>query len=60
MAAAPSMLPLQDFCAAAVTDLDRPQAAWRCTPRALLAVGLLVEEAARRELAARRPAADAG
>ncbi len=54
------MLPLQDFCAAAVTDLDRPQAAWRCTPRALLAVGLLVEEAARRELAARRPAADAG
>ncbi|KAL4428672.1 hypothetical protein ABPG77_009778 [Micractinium sp. CCAP 211/92] len=54
------MLAAQDFCAAAVTDLDRPQAAWRCTPRALLAVGLLVEEAARRELAARRPTADAG
>jgi hypothetical protein len=44
---------LQEASSAAVADLDLPAAAWRCTPKALLAVGLLAEEAARREVAAR-------
>ena len=44
---------LQAASSAAVADLDLPAAAWRCTPKALLALGLLAEEAARREVAAR-------
>lgn len=54
------MLAAQDVASAAAADLGAPQAAWRCTPKALLAVGLLAEEAARRELAARWPAGEGG
>lgn len=46
---------LQAAASAAVVDFDAPGAAWRCTPKALLAAGLLAEEAAKLELAARFP-----
>lgn len=46
----------QAVASAAVVDFDVPGAAWRCTPKALLAAGLLAEEGAKLELAARFPA----
>lgn len=46
---------MQALSSAAVADLDVPGAAWSLTPKALLAVGLLAEEAARLELAERFP-----
>lgn len=42
---------MQALSGAAVSDLDLPAAAWRCTPKALLAAGLLAEEAAKLALA---------
>jgi hypothetical protein len=49
------MRAVQVAATAAVVDFDLPGAAWRCTPKALLAAGLLAEEAAKLELAARFP-----
>lgn len=50
---------LQALSSAAAADLDVPDAAWHATPKALLAVGLMAEEAAKVELAARFPAGPA-
>ncbi|KAL4856869.1 hypothetical protein ACK3TF_002914 [Chlorella vulgaris] len=54
------MLAAQDFCSAAVSDLGVPAASWQCTPKALLAVALLAEEAAKRHVVARFPSANPG
>lgn len=57
---AASLLPRpQALATAAVADLDVPAVAWGLTPKALLAVGLLAEEAARLQVAARFPPAAA-